>query len=352
MTSPNILRDSDLMDEVDVGEIAVGERKQTVRAYNEQGEVIDLGYVVSRRYRGEQAQRHYFVGTDEKGRTKRFKMGVTTTQFRFTSHQDVLAPLVERGWGINDVVYGRGGQYMMAILRRPDGLCLEDPIVWDHHQWAPMDRKVLHESIVVRSSIRPGRGYRYSRGIFRTICTNGLEVSILNLGNVRYSHTNWSAASVVNRMGSMAPLQEGQIWGPMVGNANGARRLAGLLESLVGEVIEGEAYNQSSRDIDDEDEAPMDKSREAALARLPFFVRNQATSIVGQPTWYIKGMAAQLRQMAESQSDIHALHVANVTTNVVNLARRETRPHAIMRPLLRAETITDSTMNLLGALSL
>jgi hypothetical protein len=335
-------------DEFDDGNVPVSVRVKPVLGYVVGNpEPVKMGDVISRRYRGEQAQRHVF--RDVNG--KQSRMGVTTTQFRFVSHDEVLNPLVKMGWDPRDIIYSRGGQHMMAILRRPDGLSMEDPMVWDHNLWQVTSEPLLHESLIIRSSVRPGRGYSYARGIFRTICVNGLEVSILNLGRAKFTHTNWSAASVVYHLGGLKALTGDDIWGPYVGNRQGATRLAGVLESVVGDVIDLEAYNQSSTPEDDDGDA-IDQSRQIVLDRLPLFVRNQAVSIVGQPSWYLRSLAKQLRMASDSEAgnEFRALHISNIVTNAANLGRRH--GHQAMRPMLRAETITMGTMNLIGAMSL
>lgn len=336
--------------EKEAGMIAVGERTRDVHHYDQKGNVISLGKVVTRNYRNEQAQRHYFLSRKgEEGSEKMYKLGVTTSHFRFVDHTVALDPFLNQGYAIKDTIISRGGMHMYAVLERPDASIIMDPMNWDAQYWHDRSGsgmrlvpRELHESVVVFSSIRPGKGMTYRRGWFRLICSNGLVAEILNLGTMKFNHTNWNAGSVREKMGLLPGLSEKNQFGPYIGNGHGAYRLGSLLDSLSAVLSDEEG----------DDEESTTNYVDERLLELPLFIRDEVRSFLAMPIWFRQMLAKQFYAMSEVER-INGLDVVNAITNPINLQRfHETEPHSVLRPLVRANQMSTAASKLIGAFSL
>lgn len=351
MTTTETVLSPEQIDEMDAGSIVVGERTRDVHAYNTDGGVMTLGQVVTRNYRGESAQRHAFRSVEN---GKLYKLGVTTNNFKFIDHTSALDPLVNRGYKLKDTVYSRGGIHMYAVLERPDAAEINDPIDWDIQYWHDVHGeglkrvpRQLKESVVVYSSVKPGKGMRYNRGWFRMVCSNGLIAEILRLGATKLNHINWAATTVVDKL-RLTDRIESLDMGPVAGSRRGAQKFADLLDSFVGLPDEAEQ---------DPEDGTVSASVAEALDDLPFFVRDEMSSLLQMPTWFRQSLAGQTRAMADGKAKngkIFALEVINAVTNPINLERFGTTesPRSVLRPLMRATSLTSATMKMIGAYSL
>lgn len=332
-------------DEHEVDSIIVAERARSVHRYTQAGEVLELGTIVTRNYQNEQAQRHYFISTREDGGDLRstpkiYRLGVTTTQFRFVDHTVAIDPFLNRGYGVQDMIISHGGMNMYAVLSRPQARVIKDPIDWDLQYW-PSEQsqkpRELRESIVVFSAIRPGKAITYRRGWFRLICTNGLVAEILNLGTMKFNHNTWSSTTLTQNLDLLPKLNETIDLGPYIGTRRGAHRLGLLLEQL-----SISASEEGSEKVDPK-----------ALEELPLFIRDEVGTFLRMPKWFLLPLAQQFYSIAELDRRIFALDVVNAITNPVNLERFQSpSPHSILRPLTRSNALTSAASKLLGAFSL
>lgn len=331
--------------EVEVGLIPATESTREVHSYDLEGQVHTMGNIISRTYKGEKVQRHYFDSSE--GKT--YRLGNTSDRFTFVDHTAAIEPLLEQGYKLKDTHTSRGGMHLYAALERADGETHNDPISWDLQFWHDargsgyqVVKREIRESIIVVSSVRPGKGIKYMRGWFRLICTNGLVAELLNLGKVKMNHANWSPYNILPGLN----LKKGasrDLNGPIVGSPKGVRRLADLMDRL--------SLSPTS-EMDDEDEGTDDQV-EQAIAGLPLFVRNEVRPLMTMPKWYRTSLTSQYRQLSEVDRDIYALDLVNAVTNPVGFERiAGTEDRSLLRPLLRSERLTDASMKLIGALSL
>jgi hypothetical protein len=335
--------------ELDAGSIVVGERTRDVHAYQTDGSVKTLGKVITRNYRGEHAQRHAFVSAEDQ---KLYKLGVSTNQFRFVDHTVALDPMMNRGYTLKDAVYSRGGVHMYAVLERPDAAEIQDPMSWDLQYWHDargegLNRvpRQLRESVVVFSSVRPGKGIKYNRGWFRLICTNGLVAEVMKLGAAKLNHVNWASENVVKGLRLTDRLETVDM-GPVAGSARGARRLADLLDQF--------ATLPETESIDPED-GTAGPSIERAVAELPLFIQDEVSTFLTMPQWFRGSLSAQFRALADGKAKnekVFVLDVTNAVTNPINLERITEEPRSVLRPLMRQATMITAAAKMIGAYSL
>lgn len=344
------------VEELEAGLVPVGEKTRDVHHYTTTGQVVTLGQIISRNYKGEQAQRHYFHSAKgEEGKPKTYRLGVSTHQFKFVDHTVALDPLINRGYTIKDTVISRGGIHMYSVLERPDAVPINDPIDWDLQYWhgqsgSGLQRvaRELRESVVVFSAIRPGKGIKYHRGWFRMICSNGLVAELLRLGSAKLNHANWSGPSILNGLKLSEAFGEVQV-GPYVGSQRGVTRLARLIESLI-------TLPETEAETTDPEDGTVSASVEELIRDLPLFIQDEVRPFLAMPIWFRQALADQFYTMAanirETQK-VSALDVINAVTNPINLERfHAAEPHSVLRPLTRTNVLTTSASKLIGAFSL
>ena len=344
----NLLNEATI-DETEAGHVIVGEKIRPLHAYTQHGHVQELGNVVTRNYRGEQAARHYFIGKDEKGVDKTYKLGVTTSRFQFVDHTVALDPLLNRGYTIKDTVISRGGMNMYAVLERPNAQEIADPMNWDLQFWhdetgsgTKVVPRTMTESIVVFSSIKPGKAINYRRGYYRLICSNGLVAEVLDLGHIKANHAAWSHDLISSHLNLLPTLSETIEWGAYAGSPHGCLRFARLLGQL--------AELPDTAEFDEDGTQPL--TIEAVVLELPLFIRDLIKPILSMPSWFRSSIAAQFTALAEVERKIFALDVVNAVTNPINIERGQVDPHSVLAPLVRANVITTAATKMIGAFSL
>lgn len=334
------------------------ERKEVkVLVQDESGKVRSqkLGEVISRVYMGEKVQRHEFEpasGSDQlvTGATKKSKysLGPTTTQFQFVDHETAVKPLIKNGYHIEKQLLGKGGLSLYSILSPVNPIEWEDSIHWDESLWNPVPGAKMRESVIVSTSIKPGKGIWYSRGIFRLICTNGLVSEIMNFGQIRMNHANFDSDKILDAMNIKKELKEGERRGPLVGNIRGAKRLIDTLHR----VAEFQGIDQQSDDEDEEEE----NTQALRLEDVPLFARSAVNTLTSQPTWYTQGLIDQFEAMVnyfkgKDSQGVYAVDLINATTSPFNLRARNQEVETF-RPISRGPAVAKSVSHLLGAMSL
>lgn len=337
--------------------IIVSEERHPVHVFDEDLDRIHIGDIVSRVYEGERVQRHLYepnsaagqvVGTRNFKDEKVYSLGPTTTRFDFVDHAEALAPLVERGFTIEKQYISKGGLNLTAILTPPNATEIEDPIHWDDARFTSEQHlarpRRMNESVMVQTSIRPGKAINYRRGWFRLICTNGLVAEVMDLGSARFNHANFSGDRLLEKIDSFPrmPTDGDKVFGPIIGNAKGCNSFASLLERLA----EGRTAEPEADEDDEGDGTEFDQE-------IPFFARKHVSVFSRIPTWFLLAYASNLRDAAKmDQGVIRALDILNAVTNPINSEGASENAHSIFRPLNRTGSIIEATVTLLGAMSL
>ncbi len=155
-----------------------------------------LGEIVSRVYENEGVMRHSFFTSK-----KTYSLGPTTDSFRFVDWPEVFQPLMEQGYEISKLIIARGGLKVAATLHNPKGPTYKDPINWDSGTWGEgLKNEGLKDGVTFTGGLRPGFGYHFHRGFFRLVCTNGLRLETLGLGDSNMSHTNFSSEKLIEEL--------------------------------------------------------------------------------------------------------------------------------------------------------
>lgn len=335
----------------------------------------EIGTLVSRIYEGESVQRHFFIeGVNPSeyfgeesipGGVKTYRLGPTTTDWEFVDHPDVLNPLLQMGFTISKLFYGRGGLTMSAILNPPDFKIQEDNVSWDYEFWqeyrknTPLVDYGIIESVVVTSSIKPKKAINYLRGWFRLICTNGLMGSVFSWPKLRMNHNYFDPSRVEEYLNDYAVGGQFEFSrGPFIGTGRGIGRLQSWLQDYV---ATHSANLEDLEDSDDEDDsASVSTTYSGNLLpdieeeEVPFSVRQSLEPINRMPNWYALSLAEQFELMANGlgSGKVYAADMLNAITNPFyarNLVEPEFSP---IRLMSKTESLFKSFSDLVGAFSL
>ncbi len=318
--------------------IVVSESQRPVEFLNDAGKVQELGKVISRRYQGENVERHEFAATLTE---RSYPLGTSKEGIQFINHIEGMQVLHDHGYVKRDLVLAMGGTELFAVWYNPEGVTYDDPILWDKSIWKHRSDLggTMTESIIQRGSIRPGIGTSFQRGFFRGICSNGLVVELLALGRVRYNVSNWSPANLEEDLfgQDVAVLKQEQLMGERVGTDRSVARFGELLKTL-----------------------RQTENRPEYLASLPKFVRPMVAPFARVPKWYLESVEKQAELFVSSGlKDVHELDVSNILTNAVNLPRfgvvvegeeREARSPNFM--ITNMNSLTEKAGSLIGVYSL
>lgn len=336
----------------EIENVAMTRKSQPLTGYNEQGEIIQLGHVISRTYQGEKVQRHSYKPLN--GEREEYSLGPTTTAFQFVNHESVMRPFMEQGYEIQKLHYTKGGLQFWAQLTPPDAMERSDLINWDHNIFPNADGKGLRESVIITSAARPKKSVTLSRGWFRLICTNGLMSEVLGLGHTKMSHANWNPDHVLSfANGSHKAFQlfsqnDEKTQGALIGNKHGANRLLHVLNTTI---LGKDLIETITEDEIDEDGEYIPKESDFAK-NLPLFIRQAATPLARVPKWWVGEFARQLEAFIDySQRDeIYALDAVNMITSPVNSVGEN--PSGLHKVLGATSALTNAMVQLLGGMSL
>lgn len=347
--------------------VIVSEQLKPVTVVDMGGNIVQLGSIRSRVYEGEEVQRHEFITANLSNQSQQvmanpqnfrpdltYRLGPTTTEFKFVDHSKALEPLLRNGYQMKDLKMGKGGLSLYAIMEPEDSSSLPDPIQWDDPFWPKTDKNgnllTIRESVIVTTSVKPGKAIVYRRGWFRQICTNGLTAEVLDLGGIRMNHANFNPEKVLTALNlersKTGDLTPASAMGPVIGNVNGVSRMATLLRSI----LTTDELPEADQD-DDEDLSMTDRLRDQ---ELPLFVREAVGPFVRQPNWYISSLADQFEAIANhyQRGDVRALDLANAVTTPINLHAQGEDGQLSFRSLTRTQALIHSSMKLIGAYSL
>lgn len=253
-----------------------------------------LGQIVSRVYEGENVQRHHFeaLGKDP---MKPYKLGPTTSEFRFFDWPSLVQPVIDQGFGIKKLELSRGGLKAHIIFSNPERT-YADPINWDKKVWGTS--KQLEDSVVFTGGIRPGSGFHYQRGFFRMVCTNGLVIETLSMGKGDYNHQNFKPESLAEALFSKA-LSPDQ--GPVIGTSQGLRQATQLLGK----------------------ERPEN---------LPFFMKEFVSPLEDLKGEFASNAVDQFELLCNARKEIHEIDIANSLTSALNKMQDppDRLPHQIL----------------------
>jgi hypothetical protein len=184
------------------------------------------------------------------------------------------------------------------MLAHPS-LTFEDVIGWDHDllrgiEGLNVDQSKMELAVRVRSDLRSGYGVRADVGFYRLVCTNGLVSTVLNMGQWRANHANFSGASLYEFASAQSAAIEARPTAPM---------------SLLDDVI------TTLERIDEEREY---------IERLPRLVQQPAKMIARESSGG-KGLALVegLKSLRDSGDTFSKLDLVNAQTNVAHSARSQ-----------------------------
>lgn len=253
---------------------------------------VILGEIISRVYEGENVQRHHF---EPRGSDKTYKLGPTTTEFKFFDWPALVQPILDQGFGIKKLDLSRGGLKAHIIFSDPKRT-YADPIGWDKATWGKS--KQLEDSVVFKGGIRPGSGFHYHRGFFRMICTNGLVVETLNMGQGDYNHQNFKPESLADALFAKALKPTD---GPVIGSTEGLSKAV----KLIGQ------------------ERPEN---------MPFFLKEFVSPLEDLTGEFASNAVTQFEMLINSKKEVHEIDIANGLTSALNLmkAPADRLPHQVL----------------------
>lgn len=131
---------------------------------------------------GKYANSYFFMPA---GRDKEYPLG-TLKSDEVIDQRPLVNPFLEAGWQVAEHHTLRGGCKAMTVLNQPE-IQWADQLKWDvqRHAAAP---SFLNPAVMVSTDPRRGTKLRIRAGYLRLVCTNGLVASVLELGEVSFSH--------------------------------------------------------------------------------------------------------------------------------------------------------------------
>lgn len=254
-----------------------------------------LGQIVSRVYEGEDVQRHHFETLNKKEEVQTYKLGPTTTEFKFFDWPQLINPILDQGFGIKKLELSRGGLKAHVIFSDPTRT-YKDPIGWDKGVWG--SSKQLEDSVVFTGGIRPGSGFHYRRGFFRMVCTNGLVIETLEMGHGDYNHQNFKPASLADALFAKALTPQD---GPVIGTSLGLSKAVQLIGS------------------------PRPEN-------MPSFLSDLVSPLEELNGQFASNAVSQFELLINSQKEVHEIDLANGLTSAMNMLKDPPAklPHQIL----------------------
>ena len=320
-----------------------------------------LGVITTRSFEGEGVNKLLFRPSQASqavvNDVRDYQIGHVSDQFQVVDHGEILRPLIAIGYTITRLHYSRGGMNMMATLRPPKPLAITDPIKYDRDLWPSISENSIVESLQVTSSLKPGRGIHMLRGWYRLVCTNGLLSELLQLGKAFFSHRTWNPGHLSETFQEWPQLSSkgDVVLGPLVGNQDGVTKLVGVLTHL----LEQRGGEGDESEEEEEPEVMTRRELQARAARsaaqnLPLFVREEIDPFTHMSGWLLVALMEQLAHFNSTahRKEFHALDLVNAYTSAVNLGVVNHENRSPVRSLTKMEGVLQSSMRLIGGMSL
>lgn len=296
---------------------------------NADGEEELVGHYRADTYGDDNVLNHLFQPAGEKIWKS---LGSSKQGFKFVNHTDVMEPIMEAGWQIQDQLVGKNGADVFTVFSNPDGERYKDLVSWDLPLWNNAggsntnELGTLQEGLVLSTSIRPGKALKMNIGLFRLVCTNGLIIEALDLGSTKMNHRTFKLENITDILSERDRVDGFR--GEYVGKPTAILGVQDLLtRQWAGDLPENE---------------------------IPFFLRNELSTLSRLPKWYQEPLQDFLDHMVNVDGNIHMLDVLNATTGALNYTRQVDggSDHAFDRVFTSMDPITEKLSNLLGIFSL
>jgi hypothetical protein len=293
--------------------VTVTSNNRAVSIYNKKGEQIKLGTVVAEHYGDDEVRRFSFMPSGanpwspERKIEKGYALGAGSKQMSFINPADAQEQLLEEGWKIVDQWAWKGGLQVTTIFNNP-GAAVDDTIEHDLAFWEARGRKRggMFPAVRLDTNLVIGRvAARYTAGVYRVVCTNGLISSVLNMGSASFSHRTWEEAdlhkTIEDFQWTQALLNKSNYKGSVLGSGHSLRAVHKLLTTYIDASSAADAAS-----------APWVRTMQKQLGM-------SANVLKG---WTLEGFSGQLSMLADSNPDtIYSIDILNAYTNAVNAHR-------------------------------
>lgn len=337
--------------------VLVSETVREVHVPGDTNQPVVVGQAISRTYQGENLSANFYISSKGQKETT-FKP--SSDEFHFVDHYDAVAPLInDLGYQVKRSSISRGGAVFEATLVHPDAPEIDDTILWDRSIWDEQLRRLLEsgmkfamqEMIHLVSEIDFKRAIRYTKGVWRPVCTNGMMALILGYPKFSLNHKNFSRDLLLGKVKSAKPIigkpdDFAALNGKFIGTVEGVQRYADFIKHSL--LTEGSS---------DDEEAGLNP-----LVKIPTFIEDAIKPMERLPGWYLTGFANQLEVLAGASHnrEVYALDVINAITSPLSLDRRDQaakpkeqqKVRSYDRINRRQSSIAMASARLIGAMSL
>lgn len=195
--------------------VNVRSNQQDVTSLNQAGDEYLLGKISIETYGQGEVRRIIFKPSEtnpwataskhEQG----YVLGTGSSHLSFINPADVQRPFFELGYELTDQIAWKGGLQMRTFFKNPERET-SDLFTHDHAFWAQTFRQTeetsqsVFEGIKVDTNLILGRmAASVARGLWRSICSNGLIASVLGLPSFNLRHTDWAEDRLENELASL-----------------------------------------------------------------------------------------------------------------------------------------------------
>lgn len=177
--------------------------------YDRKGEKREMGVVSIDQFDNDRVKRQRFFPADgnpmamAKKKDAGFNLGLAGGRFEFINPADAQEVLLERGWQIKDVYGVYGGANLVTTFVHPEHHW-DDIIDYDKQFWFEIhygDEEKRNQAQMIQASIQLSTclthgymGARYTPGLFRTRCTNGMVTDFFKFDTSHFQHGKWNPA--------------------------------------------------------------------------------------------------------------------------------------------------------------
>lgn len=295
--------------ETTVGTAPVYSSSHPVYTISEAGERVELGLVDHREYEEDRRLRVPVLAAG--GKTS--VLGRGGSQFHIVDHWQAAEPMLDAGWKVQTLHHYQLGAQLIAFFTLPD-IVLPDTISWDRLGGSQGGDSFL--AMRLFTSLHLGHAIRYTIGIYRQVCSNGLVVKRLGLGSLvmrHVGHGEFGARKVADwleeRAAVLAQLQD-VATRPLSIPVSCLDWAAGTLRHLA---------------------AKQNDQEEFLRTQPEFVVRPLKTLQQRLPGWGMGVLAEQLAMAQQGTDSISVLDLLNAVTNVADNGPRESRAWEIYR---------------------
>lgn len=289
-------KELELVPEYEDSEVSVSalEGRKPFYSMNREGEKVLAGHILQRDYENDRRLRVPVV--EETG----VVLGRTSSKWNIVDHYSAFLPALENGFEVKAYNSHRKGTEAMSFMSHPD---LEIPksltMDWDLSVHSGNERESF-VGVRVVSSMKFGASIRYTLGIFRQICVNGLMAKTLGMGYLSMSHTRFNVTEVnnwlQNRISYFTDIENNTPTFPEISS----KILDWPIETL--------------KRVGDDPEY---------LASIPEFASSPVKTIQRYvPKWGVPKLAEQFELARENLALVSPLDLLNCVTNVTNMSPR------------------------------